>query len=45
MLGAGLQGSVLVRDLVKSDWMEEVLVGNMDVQRLKPLEAMEERQP
>ena len=41
VLGAGLQGSVLVKDLVKSEWVEEIIIGNMDVQRLKSLEAID----
>lgn len=41
VLGAGLQGSVLVKDLVKSNWAEEVIIGNMDVQRLKSLVAID----
>jgi saccharopine dehydrogenase-like NADP-dependent oxidoreductase len=35
VLGVGKQGSVLVRDLIESDEVSEVVAGDIDIERLK----------
>lgn len=41
VLGGGLQGSVLISDLIMSDWVEKVIVGSLDLQKLNSLEAID----
>ncbi|MDQ1279584.1 MAG: lysine 6-dehydrogenase [Thermoproteota archaeon] len=41
VLGGGLQGSILIRDLIMSDWVEKVIVGSIDLLKLNSLQAID----